>query len=391
MIDDELIRQICSKRPEISEEEITERLKKEKRRTGGFISETTLLRMIAAQMGMETQNGDSTTPTLSVVDLVPGLRDVTVAGRVVAVFPSRAFNGKRKGKLASFLIADELGIVRVVAWNDRTSIVESGTIKVGQVLRVSHAYAKEGRGGTVELHIGEKCTVNVDPQNVEPTKFPTIKKFTTRIRQITLDQKNKKVNIIGRVKKLFPASTFERDGPDPGKVMRFTLADETGEISAVAWNEKVDELQPMLNEDLGLQIVNAKVKRAMEQKPEIHVDSETYVASFVPEEEYSKISDLKECLAHVNIEGEVATKPMVRDVMTFKKETVALASFELKDDTGKIWVSAWRKQADIASKLKIGDRIALKNAQIKKGFDDQPEISTRNTTDINAARSSTHA
>jgi len=207
-------------------------------------------------------------------------------------------------------------------------------------------------------------------------------KFTTRIDHITLDQKHRKVNVIGKVKRVFPVSNFEREDSSSGKVMRFILADENGEISVVAWNEKVDELLPMLNEEASLQIVNARVKKTLEQKPEIHIDSETYVAAFVPEEEFLRISDLREELTHVNVEGEVATRPMLRHVKTFKNETVRLASFEMKDDTGKIWVSAWRKHSDTADKLKIGDRIALKNAQVKKGFDDQLEISTRDNTSI---------
>ena len=382
MTDEEIIGQIRSKHPEISEKEIAEKLEKEKHRTGGFISEGTLLRMIAAHMGMETQGSGPTPPTLSILDLVPGLGNVTVVGRVVAVFPPKAFNGDRKGRLASCLIADELGIVRVVMWNDRTRLVESGSIKIGQMLRVSHAYAKEGRGGKVELHVGEKCTVEADPPGVEPGKYPTIMKFTTRIGHIALDQKHRKVNVIGKVKRVFPASTFEREDSSSGKVMRFILADENAEISVVAWNEKVDELLPMLNEEASLQIVNARVKKALEQKPEIHVNSETYVAAFVPEEEFLRIMDLREELTHVNVEGEVATRPMLRHVKTYKNETVRLASFEMKDDTGKIWVSAWRKHSDTADKLKIGDRIALKNAQVKKGFDDQLEISTRDSTSI---------
>jgi ssDNA-binding replication factor A large subunit len=382
MTDEEIIDQIRSEHPEISEVEIAERLKKEKRRTGGFISEATLLRMIAAQMGMETQSSDLVTPTLSVLDLIPGLGDVTVVGRVIAVFPPKTFNGDRKGKIASLLIADELDIVRVVMWNDRTELVEPGKVKVGQILRVSHAYAKEGRGGKVELHVGERCKVEVDPPGVEANKYPTIGRFTTRINQITLDQKSKKVNVIGKVKKLFSASTFEREDSSSGKVMRFILFDETGEISVVAWNEKVDEIQSMLKEDAGLQIVNAKVRKAMEQKAEIHIDSETYVATFVPEEEPLRIADLKGGLTHVNIEGEVATKPVLRDVKTFKKEIVGLATFELKDDTGRIWVSAWREHSSIASKLKMGDRVMLKNAQVKNGFGDQLEISTKDKTNI---------
>jgi ssDNA-binding replication factor A large subunit len=54
----------------------------------------------------------------------------------------------------------------------------------------------------------------------------------------------------------------------------------------------------------------------------------------------------------------------------------------LKDETGKIWISSWRKNAETAGNLKVGDKITIKNAYVKKGFEDQLEISTRSTTSI---------
>jgi hypothetical protein len=53
--------------------------------------------------------------------------------------------------------------------------------------------------------------------------------------------------------------------------LRLILADETGEIPVVIWNEKVDEAKGILQkENAMLQVVNAKVKRALDGKVEIH-------------------------------------------------------------------------------------------------------------------------
>ncbi len=379
---EQMIEQILSKHPEISRGEIAERLKTEMHRTNGFISEDTLLRMIGADLGLDTQESGSTTPTLSVKDLVPSLSDVTVVGRVVAVFQPKTFNGKRNGRFASFLVADESDMVRVVMWNERTNLIESGDIKAGQIVRVCHGYTKEGRGGEVELHVGEKCKVEMNPPDVEPKNYPAIGRFATKIDKIACDQKNKRVTVIGTVKKLFPTSTFERQDSSPGKVMRFTIADRTGEIPVVAWNEKVDELQAVLKENVELQIVEAKVKNTMERGLELHVDSGTYLGAFVPDDEFLKISDLQEGLARINLKAEVVIKPLLREIRTFKKEIVSVASFELKDETGKIWASAWGKHASAAGGLKVGDRIVLKNAYVRKGFGDQLEISTREHTSL---------
>lgn len=378
------IERILAKHPEVSKEEIAERLKKEKRRTNGFISEEALLRMIAAELGMETRTDGFVAPTLSVVDLVPSLNDATVVGRVIAIFPPKAFNGNRSGSFASFLMADENGIARVVMWNARTSLIESGSIKVGQIIRISHGYTKEGREGKVELHVGEKCSVEIDAPNLGSKNFPTISKFTTKINKLH-DHGSKRVNVIGTVMRLFPVSAFERQDSSSGKVMRLSLKDETGEISVVAWNEKVDEIQAILKENEDLQIVNAKVKKTMGQELEIHVDSGTFVDAFVRDDEFLNVSCLTEGLTHVNVEGEVVTRPLVREVKTYKQETVRVASFELMDTTGKIWISAWGKHAGIADTLKPGDKVVLKNAYVRKGFGDQLELSTRDAASLTLA------
>jgi ssDNA-binding replication factor A large subunit len=164
--------------------------------------------------------------------------------------------------------------------------------------------------------------------------------------------------------------------------MRLTLADETGEIPIVVWNEKVDEAEKLAREGVKLYIANAKVKKAFGEGLELHVDSRSYLNIFTEKPGLLKIADLKEGLKGICIEGEVATKPMLRDVKTSKVETVKLAVFEIRDETGKIWVSAWRKHAEKAANLKVGERIAIKNAYVKKGFGDQLEISTTNTTSI---------
>jgi replication factor A1 len=381
MATEEIIEQILSKRPEISRSDVIERLEKERRKTGGFISDEILLRMIAVELGVEISVGTSL-PTLLIADLIPGLSDITVVGRLVAVFPPRNFGRYKGGKIASLLIADKSGLLRVVLWNDKASLVESDKLKVGRIIRFSHGYTKEGLSGKVELHVGDSGEIEINPNDVEAKDYPSISKFTTRIGQITSAFKDKKVNVVGTVKEVYPASTFQRKDSSSGKVMRFVLSDETGEIPVVVWNEKVDELEKTLKKGVGLQVVGAKVKKAMGEGLEIHVDAQTYVEKLASLEEFSKIADLKEGVNHVNVEGEVVTKPIFRDVKTSKDELVKLAIFELRDETGKIWVSAWRKHAESVKDLEVGDKIVVKNAYVKKGFGEQLEISTRTTTSI---------
>jgi replication factor A1 len=259
-------------------------------------------------------------------------------------------------------------------------LIESSELKVGQVARFSHGYTREDRNGKAELHLSEKSEIETNPQNVRTEEYPSIGKFATKIKELTKAHKN--IHLLGIAKEVFPSSTFTRQDLSTGKVLRFTLADSTGEVAVVVWNEKAEELEPFLKRNVELQLVNAKVKATSSGGFEVHVDASTYVDISAEVAQLTKIASLNADLNSVNVEGEVSTKPVIREVTTFKGETVKLAVFELKDDTGTVRVSAWRKHAEAVNNLKVGDRVRLTNAYVKKGFEDKIELSTRNATSI---------
>ncbi|RJS68983.1 hypothetical protein CW693_03400 [Candidatus Bathyarchaeota archaeon] len=109
MTEEEIIKRILKAHPELSKREVMERLEAERKKTGSLISDAVLLRMIASELGVQIPQKISPFK-LSIKDLVPSLNDVTVTGRVVAVFPSKTFEGGKSGRLASLLVADKSGV-----------------------------------------------------------------------------------------------------------------------------------------------------------------------------------------------------------------------------------------------------------------------------------------
>lgn len=377
-----MVERILSCCPGVSRESVLEKLEAERSRAGGLISDEALLRMIAAGFGCDFPVGEAAVHVLLLADLIPGLNNVSIVGRVVAVFSPRAFGGLKKGRFAGLLIADESGVLRVVLWNDKAVLAEPGRVKVGDVVRFRHGYTREDFGGKVEVHVGEKSVVEVNPEDVGSKGYPSIDKFMTRIGELSKAVPNSsRVNLAGTVRRLGSVSEFERSDSSVGKVMRFFLSDGSGEVAVVVWNEKVDEVGDLVRVGGGLQVVNGKVKKAAAGGLEVHVDSATFV-DVQSCSEFSPLANLKENAGQVNVLGEVATRPLVREVKTSKQEVLKLATFELKDETGRIWVSAWRNHADSVKDLNVGDRVVIKNVYVKKGFGDQLELSTRNTTSI---------
>lgn len=275
MTTQDIIEKILAKNPEISQEQILEKLKAEKSRTGGLLGDETLLRLIAAKYGVEVQqNTVHNNGNLSTSRLFAGLNDVTVAGRLIAVYPVRTFEGEKSGKFATLMVADNGGVLRVVLWNEKADLVEKGELKAEQAVRLLHGYTREDRYGRVELHLGVKSQIEIEPKE-KTSEYPTIDKFTTKIGSLSKTSGN--VHLSGTVKTVLGVTSFTRSDSSDGTVMRFALADDSGEVTVVAWNEKAQELEKTLKVNARLQLVNAKVKETQNGGLEAHVDSNTYV------------------------------------------------------------------------------------------------------------------
>jgi replication factor A1 len=379
MTNQDIIQKILEKNPQISQEQILEKLQAEKSRTGGLLGDETLLRLIAARFGVEVQqNSFHNSGILSTSRLFAGLNDVTVAGRLIAVYPAKTFQGAEKsGKFATLMIADNDGVLRVVLWNEKADLVERGELKAGQAVRLVHGYTREDRYGKTELHLGGKSKIELEPEG-KADEYPPIDKFAAKIG--ALSQISGSVHLSGTVKEVLGKNSFTRSDASDGTVMRLVLADDSGEVTVVAWNEKATELEKNLKANAVLQLVNARVKEAQNGGLEVHVDSNTFVNMQPAALKLTKIASLTENQT-VNIEGIVSTVPESKEVTTSKGEKVKLTVFELKDDSGVIRVSAWRQNAEVLNGLKVGDKLLLENAYVKKEvLGDKMELTTRTST-----------
>jgi len=277
MTTQDLIHEIQAKNPQISQTQIIDQLEAERARTGGLLGDETLLRLIAAKLGVQVQqNSFQNTGVLSTSRLFAGLYDVTVAGRLVAVFPVKTFQGQEKsGKFGRLMIGDNDGLLRVMLWNERADIIEQGELKAGQEVRLLHGYTREDRYGKVELHLGAKSLIEIQPKT-ETNDYPPLEKFTEKINTLNASVGN--VTLSGIVKAVYGKSGFTR-GDGDGVVMRLALRDDSGEATVVVWNEKVAELEKILRDSPRLLLVNARVKGAKNGAFEVHVDSNTAIQS----------------------------------------------------------------------------------------------------------------
>ncbi|MFQ6080101.1 MAG: OB-fold nucleic acid binding domain-containing protein [Candidatus Bathyarchaeia archaeon] len=499
---EEIVQRILSSREDLTREEVLGMIEEKKRTAEGFFTDEAAARIVASELGVKVLR-EPFRPEAWIRDLVSGLNDVTVVGRAIAVYPPQTFTRPdgTEGKVARLLIADKSGTLKVVLWDDKIDLIKVRKVEPGRIIKVSHGYVREGLNGRLELHVGLRGDVQVSPPGTVESEYPPIAHFIQKIGKIT--RKHKKASVLGVVQNVYPASEFKRRDGTRGKVMRLDLRDDTGQITAVLWNEKVDELGDVKRGD-HLRIVNGRVKERLDGRLELHVERATYIespaeaslslpalptrftkikelSSTMPEvnvlarvmhageirefrrssgeigrvstllikdetgsirlnlwedkaalskqiqpgdivlaegayprerfgkmnlnlgrrgvltlnprmaeaaglppyeEETMKIAEIEEEGDPINVEGTVATAPTIREVTTTRDERIAVASFDLTDDTGRIRVSIWRKLVDAVRDLPIGTRIKIKNAYVKKGFSDQLELTSRVSTSI---------
>ena len=261
-------------------------------------------------------------------------------------------------------------------WNERADLVERGEFKAGQTVRLLHGYTREDRYGKTELHLGNKSQIEHEPES-KTDEYPPVERFATKIS--TLNINSGCVNLSGAVKEIIGESTFIKNDSSVGTVTRLTLADDSGNVTVVFWNEKAAELEKSLKANGCLMLINARVKEGQNGGLEVHVDSNTFVDVREAAKHFIKTPNLVEAQI-INFEGVVCAVLENKEVTTSKGETVKLSVFDLKDEGGAVRVSAWREHAEAFKELKVGDKVVLENVYVKKGFGGKLELSTRTAT-----------
>ncbi len=386
---EQIVQRILLVRRDLTREEVLKRIYEKKRSAEGYFLDEAAARIVAFELGVEIPKDEAETSwtELSIEKLVSGLNDVTVTGRVIIVYPAQTFSRQdlTEGRVARLLIADKTGTLKTVLWDDKVSLIEDGEIASGQIVRVLHGYVREGLDGNHELHVGTRGEIQISPPSVVESEHPPITSFMEKISAIT--GKHKKTNISGKVQRVYPVSEFKRANGTYGKVRRLQLRDETGQITVVFWNQRVDDLGDVETGD-HLRIMNARVKELAGGLVELHVEKATQIKkvteklpSYEPKKT-KRIVDIKEGEGPLTIEAKILTTPTVREVTTSRKENIKVANFDVTDGTGRINVSLWRRFAEFVTELSPGTRILLKNVYAKRGFADQLELTTRASTKI---------
>src|SRR3989338_3088799 len=95
--------------------EIEDRVEKKMKQLSGLISKEGAAHIVANELGVKVF--EPLSGKLQIKNILTGMRDVETVGKVLQVSDAREFlRGDAVSKVASMLIGDETGTIRVVMW-----------------------------------------------------------------------------------------------------------------------------------------------------------------------------------------------------------------------------------------------------------------------------------
>ncbi len=220
----------------VSLEEFKKRMEEFKKHFNGFIDNETLELLTAYSFGFE--------PVSKIDELKNKRGKVVVKGIVEKTFAVREFD---KGVVASIILADESGKVKVTMWNDAANLVKAGDIVEGAKIKVKGFLKKKN-----EIEISVNDPADVEIIEIEFTKISHVVQGF--------------VNIKGRVSGF---GGVRRINSKNVEVAEIYVSDDNGRIRVLLWDDKVSIYKKL---DIGdyLEIKNGFAKVGRDGEIEIH-------------------------------------------------------------------------------------------------------------------------
>jgi replication factor A1 len=358
---EDIIVKILTRRKELTRETVEKLIEEKKHEAQDLLSDEGAARLVAEEFLVETE--PVAVPGMMIRDVVAGLNDVTLAGKIVISEPAKDFvrQDGSTGRVVKIVLADQTGKIGCAVWDEKADEILKYGDPTGKSVTIRHGYTRASLSGEVELNAGERSDIAID-LGLESTSARTITPISD-VKEPVIE-----LDVLGIAHSKPRLYEFDRNG-QRGAVLRTVLSDSTGSIPLVAWNEKAEELRNLKRGDI-LRIHSGRLRRDNSGRLEIHLESRATATILekspegfqVPEIGFHKISELKASLPTANLVVRVIGLSDSQQVRRKSGEMVAVRRILVGDETGIVSVSLWDDKAELASKLKVGDILQIEDA-----------------------------
>lgn len=344
-----VIDRILRERSELSASDVAKMIAEKREKMRGLVSEITAAYMLASELGIEITR---LKPSFRLMDVVAGLGDVSVTGRVIFIYPPKEAEEPRFKRV---LIGDETGKMEAVFWGDRIS--QTRDLREGDIVRISHAYVRPRLDGRPEINVSERGNIEINPNDINDADYPSRESYFKKFSEIQPNEAN--IFSRGAFLKSFPSKTFINKGVK-GRVTRALFRDEGRTLTVCFWNDKAGDLNG-LKPDEWVEISNARSKAALDGSVELHVGKGARIRRLnggaKSTTSHTKISELSPGTRSANVIARVVAVSSGR-----------FSSLLLHDGSGFVRLYLWEDKARLADEIRRGDVVFVKSADVRQRF-----------------------
>ena len=378
----------------LTRKKIKEMVEEKKVELKGLISEEGALFIIAKELGVNLKDESREILKeieINISDITPNMKNITLIGRIKEIYRIHEFNNKdgNKGYVGSFLLNDNSGDIRITLWNEHINIFNENNFEKNELVKILNGYAKKGRTGDTEIHLGRMGKLVLSPDDVDYKKYPKIQNEFTSLKDINLNMKS--VSIEGSIIQIFPIREFTRKDGESGQVRTLILLDSSGDtIRVTFWNEDTGKLADFEKDDfISLTSLNPRLSSLDSKTIELNAHNYTTITKKekkfeFKEELIDKIEILQNKNGLVSFQGVISSIDNLKNITLKSGDEVSLLGLIVSDNSDYIRITIWREKAEeFAEILKLGDGVLLKNVMVRYSkFSDRDEISLINDSNI---------
>ena len=275
MIDFEaLIGELLQSRPELNREEVMRRISQKKETVGaGYLTDQGALFLVAGELGVSLRKADASSD-MAIKDLYIGTNDVSVVGRVLAIYPVATYNkkdGGGTGKYRRLVLFDGLHSVKLTVWDEMAEeLVERLGVATDTPVRIVSGYVKQGLDGKPNLNLGKRGRIEVLTDEKLTSKLATVSAMTEKLSDSSQERQYMAVECTVNSEPKY--SEFVRSDGSQGSLFQFTVTRDggKGERRVVIWNPSA---RPDLRKGQRILLTNLRSKQSSSGEYELHGDA----------------------------------------------------------------------------------------------------------------------
>ncbi len=396
---EETIQAILKHLPEYDRKEVLNLIDEKRQELGPeIINEESAAMIVARELGIDLQQV-SPKARQKIEDISENNRNVTLTAKVVHIGPVRKFTRKDggEGRVASIIVADKTGSIRVALWDDVTKAVSEGAVSIGDVVQLRSAYAKKGLRDQIELNLGRMGGLRIlEDYEIEELDLDLDIDTPDSMNIDSLEDRQYDITLTVEVKRVFPLSTFTRKSDSSeGKVMSMIVADETGSIRLVFWDDLAEQMEGVEEGEV-IRITGAYTRKGRSDELEVHSGRSSKIERNIDEEidAVSVEAPRREPLGRKTIdEMTVGMRDVDLEGKVFR--VFPVTEFEREDSTGRVQnvivvdeseqsirAAFWDDDVEKIQNLTERDIIRIEHGYVKKGYRDAIEFGVGKLADI---------